>query len=207
MKKIKKEKSAGVKLVKRRRRPRTKKSKTKSKTKTVRRRKMSKAKNKTIVKGHTHKTIGCKCGALVEVTSVTETVKCPDCTLKEQIAKFGYPKGTLESKRTSENENKITRAVGWHFRKVYVDPDGTVFHRGVKQPELKGTLEPTVIVKPTRKKKLNKREKSERFGKVSVEIRQIKKDINKIIRSGKKWGVKKLEKELARKKKERKKYL
>ena len=32
---------------------------------------------------------------------------------------------------------------GWHFRPVYVDSEGNVYHKGVLQPELKGTLDPT----------------------------------------------------------------
>jgi hypothetical protein len=41
----------------------------------------------------------------------------------------------------------------------YVDSDGNVFHKGVEQPELKGTKEPTVIVE---KQKLSKFERQKR---------------------------------------------
>ena len=44
------------------------------------------------------------------------------------------------------------RPAGWHFMNEYVDKDGNVFHKGKEQPNLKGTLEPT-IVKPRKKKK------------------------------------------------------
>ena len=49
---------------------------------------------------------------------------------------------------------KITtgRPPGWHFMNEFVDKDGTVFHKGKEQPELKGTLEPTKV-KPRKKKK------------------------------------------------------
>ena len=53
---------------------------------------------------------------------------------------------------------KSGRPSGWHFMNEFVDKDGTVFHKGVEQPKLKGTLEPTVI-KP--KKKVKRRSQEE----------------------------------------------
>ena len=35
------------------------------------------------------------------------------------------------------------RPRGWRWRKEFVDADGTVYHKGVEQPKLKGTLKPT----------------------------------------------------------------
>ena len=40
----------------------------------------------------------------------------------------------------------------------FVDKDGTVYHRGVEQPKLKGTLKPTKVVA---KKKTKRRTKEE----------------------------------------------
>ena len=53
---------------------------------------------------------------------------------------------------------KTGRPSGWHFMNEFVDKDGTVFHRGKEQPDLKGTLPPTKI-KP--KKKAKRRTKEE----------------------------------------------
>ena len=39
------------------------------------------------------------------------------------------------------------RPAGWHWMKEFVDKDGTVFHKGVEQPDLKGTLEPTIVIR------------------------------------------------------------
>ena len=44
------------------------------------------------------------------------------------------------------------RPAGWHFMKEFVDKDGNVFHKGVEQPKLKGTLPPTKV-KPQKKRK------------------------------------------------------
>ena len=41
------------------------------------------------------------------------------------------------------------RPSGWHFMGEFVDKDGTVYHKGVEQPKLKGTLSPTKV-KPKR---------------------------------------------------------
>ena len=51
------------------------------------------------------------------------------------------------------------RLRGWQFMKEFVDKEGNVFHKGVEQPKLKGTLQPTEP-KPE-KKKLTKREKQD----------------------------------------------
>ena len=50
------------------------------------------------------------------------------------------------------------RPAGWHFMNEFVDKDGTVYHRGVEQPKLKGTLKPTKVVA---KKKTKRRTKEE----------------------------------------------
>ena len=50
------------------------------------------------------------------------------------------------------------RPAGWHFMNEFVDKDGNVFHKGVEQPKLKGTLKPTEVVV---KKKTKRRTKEE----------------------------------------------
>ena len=50
------------------------------------------------------------------------------------------------------------RPAGWHFMNEFVDKDGNVFHKGVEQPKLKGTLSPTKV---TPKKKTKRRTKEE----------------------------------------------
>ena len=47
---------------------------------------------------------------------------------------------------------KTGRPAGWHFMNEFVDKDGNVFHKGVEQPKLKGTLPPTKV-KPQKKRK------------------------------------------------------
>ena len=59
-----------------------------------------------------------------------------------------------------EKPQKVStgRPAGWHFMNEFVDKDGNVFHKGVEQPKLKGTLAPTKV---TPKKKTKRRTKDE----------------------------------------------
>ena len=65
------------------------------------------------------------------------------------------------SKMFPESEPKSKprtgRPSGWHFMKEFVDKDGKVFHKGVEQPNLFGTL-PATEVKPRKKTKRRSRE-------------------------------------------------
>jgi hypothetical protein len=45
---------------------------------------------------------------------------------------------------------------GWRWRKEFVDADGTVYHKGVEQPKLKGTLPPTNVDKIKSQHKANR---------------------------------------------------
>jgi|TARA_X000001382_G_scaffold9423_1_gene6685 hypothetical protein len=47
---------------------------------------------------------------------------------------------------------------GWQFRKEFVHEDGTVYHKGVEQTKLKGTL-PATKIDTSDKKKMSKKEK------------------------------------------------
>ena len=51
------------------------------------------------------------------------------------------------------------RPAGWHFMNEFVDKDGNVFHKGKEQPDLKGTLKPTKVKPPKKRKKLSADEK------------------------------------------------
>ena len=67
---------------------------------------------------------------------------------------------------------KTGRPSGWHFMNEFVDKDGNVFHKGKEQPELKGTLEPTKVKPPKKRKKLSADEKL--FKKVAEHKKRLK---------------------------------
>ena len=87
-----------------------------------------------------------KCGRWVEVDTEANKVTCAYCV---QLA-VGFPDD--EPKKVSSG-----RPSGWHFMNEFVDKDGTVFHKGVEQPDLKGTLKPTKV-KPKKKAKRRSQE-------------------------------------------------
>ena len=87
-----------------------------------------------------------KCGRWVEVDTQAHKVTCAYCV---QLA-VGFPDD--EPKKVSSG-----RPSGWHFMNEFVDKDGTVFHKGVEQPDLKGTLKPTKV-KPKKKAKRRSQE-------------------------------------------------
>ena len=66
---------------------------------------------------------------------------------------------SLEEMMPSLKIKKTGRPAGWHFMNEFVDKDGNVFHKGKEQPELKGTLPPTKVKPPKKRKKLSADEK------------------------------------------------
>lgn len=48
-----------------------------------------------------------------------------------------------DKKEIKEDKKEIKKPRGWHFRPVFVDVEGNVYHKGILQPELKDTLDPT----------------------------------------------------------------
>ena len=87
-----------------------------------------------------------KCGRWVEnIGDDAVKVTCAMCVLKA----VGFPK-------EKKSYTPTGRPAGWHFMNEFVDKDGNVFHKGVEQPKLKGTLKPTKVKprkKPTKKRR------------------------------------------------------
>ena len=99
----------------------------------------------------------CKvCYDYIKVDEDTLGITCSSCVMKK----------TLELKPMDEffakSHKKTGRPAGWHWMAEYVDKDGSVFHKGKEQPKLKGTLKPTKVKPPKKKKKLTADEKLER---------------------------------------------
>ena len=87
------------------------------------------------------------------VSENISAVTCSNCTMKIQLNK--YP----ETLPKSWNKKSTGRPAGWHFMNEFVDKDGNVFHKGVEQPDLKGTLKPTKVKPPKKRKKKDKMDK------------------------------------------------
>ena len=91
----------------------------------------------------------CKsCYEYQKVEEHTKAITCSKCTMIN----------TLKLKPMDEFfksiKPKTGRPAGWHFMNEFVDKDGNVFHKGKEQPNLKGTLPPTKVKPPKKRKKL-----------------------------------------------------
>ena len=90
------------------------------------------------------------CGKYEVVGDSTTSLKCSRCVL----ILVGFPE---EAKSTYKSTG---RPPGWHWMAEFVDKDGNVFHKGKEQPKLKGTLKPTKV-KPPKKRKTKRRTKEQ----------------------------------------------
>ena len=95
----------------------------------------------------------CKyCGGQVRnVGEDAVSVTCNHCFMGRMVKQFP------ESATFATKSYKPTgRPAGWHWMLEFVDKDGNVFHKGKEQPKLKGTLKPTKV-KPPKKRKTKRR--------------------------------------------------
>ena len=92
------------------------------------------------------------CGNYERVGELATGVRCSRCV--NMIMMKNYP---LETKPSYVPTG---RPPGWHFMKEFVDKDGNVFHRGKEVSKLKGTLSPTKVKLP-KKRKTNRRTKEQ----------------------------------------------
>ena len=86
----------------------------------------------------------------VEASDNSIAVTCWKCVLKITTAQM-----SLEDFYPSHYKKLSGRPPGWHFMNEFVDKKGNVFHKGKEQPELKGTLKPTKVKPPKKRKKLS----------------------------------------------------
>ena len=84
------------------------------------------------------------CGRYEAVGESATGVKCSHCVVR--MIPLEAPKGYVPTGRPA----------GWHWRKEFVDKDGTVYHLGKEQPKLKGTLPHTKVTPPKKKLKSKK---------------------------------------------------
>ena len=97
----------------------------------------------------------CKsCYEYQKVEEETKAITCSKCTMINALKR--KPMDEFFAKQRVSTG----RPAGWHFMNEFVDKDGTVYHKGVEQPKLKGTLPPTKV-KPVKKKKTKRRTKEQ----------------------------------------------
>ena len=111
------------------------------------------------MKSQPHQEIQCSCGRWVFGVSMDAvSVKCPICVclmapIEEKLTKqsSGFPRG-------------------WKLYAEFVHADGGVFHKGIEDPKLKGTLPPTDMTKIKEKALANKKTKKEREAKKEARL-------------------------------------
>ena len=117
-------------------------------------------------KGAMYRHMECKvCGVMTKCGEEATAVTCSICVSESLNAQFGGPDVTLKK--------STGRPRGWKWMAVYVDKDGTVYHKGVEQPDLKGTLEPSKIKDSGNR--LNKKEKEKIKLEAGSRLFQLKK--------------------------------
>ena len=82
---------------------------------------------------------------------------------------------------------------GWRFMKEFVHVNGTVYHKGVEQPDLKGTLTPTTIQPKVPKVKKSKVQKAKEKADIARQYADLKKQLQKETR---KTVIRKIESQL-----------
>ena len=84
----------------------------------------------------------------VRVDEDTSAITCSSCVIRKTLA--------LKPMDEFFGKQRVStgRPAGWHFMNEFVDKDGNVFHKGKEQPDLKGTLPPTKVKPPKKRKKL-----------------------------------------------------
>lgn len=115
-------------------------------------------------------TVECKnCGGLIHnAPAGTSVLMCHACICEEI-----YPQ--LETQLTFKQKREGYPR-GWKFKKVFVHSNGTVYHSGVEQPDLKGSISPTPIEVVPKKSKHDK----ERDRQVAlVQLQKLKKELSK----------------------------
>lgn len=105
------------------------------------------------------------CDNLVKVSSNTKSALCSSCTSL-----------VVDPPKTYEVSSGRPR--GWQFMNLYVHQDGTVFRKGIEQPELFNTLPVTIVEEKVKAGKLTKTQKTDLRSKLSLEIRQLQKSID-----------------------------
>ena len=103
------------------------------------------------------KYLQCKvCCTYQKVSDDSISITCGRCTITRTLKLWPMDEFFKSTKP------KTGRPPGWHFMSEFVDKDGTVFHKGKEQPELKGTLKPTKVKLLKKRKKLTADEKLQR---------------------------------------------
>jgi len=115
---------------------------------------------------HLYTYMECKvCGQYDTCSSTSIAITCSQCV-----------EGMVEKPNTKQPYQSTGKPRGWAFMAEYVHTDGTVYHKGVEQPKLKGKRK---IYVPVKKKTLTKKNKEKLKWTASAKIGGLKKKLVK----------------------------
>ena len=106
-----------------------------------------------------------KCGQYSSASENSTAVTCSQCV-----------EGMVEKPNTKQPYQSTGKPRGWAFMAEYVHTDGTVYHKGVEQPKLKGKKKIYIAVK---RKTLTKKTKEKLKWSASAKIGGLKKQLAK----------------------------
>ncbi len=122
------------------------------------------------------------CGREQQIDSTSSGLICSSCTMRKCLGLMSESEiNRLFS--VGQNKSKSPFPRGWKWMKEFVDARGNVYHKGVEQPDLKGTLQATDVAAIKAKQKLNKEKRAvaenKKLLKMAAEKKEMKKAIDK----------------------------
>tara|TARA_R100001163_G_C5055678_1_gene192122 strand:- start:1127 stop:1666 length:540 start_codon:yes stop_codon:yes gene_type:complete len=120
-------------------------------------------------KGAIYKFMECKrCGQMAKCGEDATAVTCSDC-----VSEMVDP---VESSYKRSDKPR-----GWTLMAQFIDKEGNVYHRGVEQPELKDTLEPTKVERSNvPAKRMTKKEKQDLVSTAAIHLHRLKKELSQV---------------------------
>lgn len=113
--------------------------------------------------------IECKfCGLEKQAPIATTAYTCWQCVIEQ----YWHPEDAPKKK-------SVGYPKGWRFMKEFVHENGTVYHKGEEQPDLKGTLQPTPLTIKEPKAKKSKVQKAQEKQEALARYSKLKKDLVK----------------------------
>tara|TARA_R110001592_G_scaffold67906_3_gene208085 strand:+ start:944 stop:1420 length:477 start_codon:yes stop_codon:yes gene_type:complete len=111
------------------------------------------------------------CGQFVQTDVSAIATTCHECVREQYEKDFPY--------QAPKNYKGSGKPRGWAFMKEFVDKDGTVYHKGKEQPDLKGTLEPTKPKPVSKKPKMSRTQRANLKRQAMVTYHKLKKSLAK----------------------------
>ena len=123
------------------------------------------------------------CSSLIIVSETATGGTCSNCTQRKCLALLSATERDRLFGVGVSKSSGVARPRGWKWMKEFVDAKGSVYHKGVEQPKLKGTRPITDTVAIKAKQKANKEKRriveNKKLLAMAAEKKELKKAIEK----------------------------